>query len=357
MSISTQRQVGRAAAPQAPLRLRPALAGRGQQLSMRERLVFLHRTALALRDGTRVPSNMLGLAAMASPPSLPSRAWPSVAEQLGTAIQNGHGHSVPPRAQPRYRPVSDGMAIAPTVTVVIPAMNEAANLPNVFASLPDWIDQVVLVDGRSTDDTIAVARSLWPGITVVLQGGIGKGDALLAGFAASTGDIIVAMDADGSTDGREIIRFVSALVSGADFVKGSRFASAGRSDDITTIRRYGNRGLNLLVNSMFGTQYSDLCYGYNAFWARHLGTLALDCPGFEVEALMGIRAAKARLRIHEVPSHERPREHGESNLHAVRDGCRILRLIVRERFAGARTRGPKPFLAAALSTFQESARP
>jgi len=167
----------------------------------------------------------------------------------------------------------------------------------------------------------------------------------------------VAMDADGSTDGREIIRFVSALVSGADFVKGSRFASAGRSDDITAIRRYGNRGLNLLVNALFGTQYSDLCYGYNAFWARHLEKLALDSPGFEVEALMGIRAAKARLRIHEVPSHERPREHGTSNLSAVKDGSRILKLIVRERVVGSRRRSPKPFLAAALGTFQEAARP
>jgi len=357
MPTSTQHQVGQGVWQRAQLRRSPAPAGWGQQLGLRDRLVLLHRSALALRDRARVPETMLGLAAMSSLPGLPTRPWPAVGEQLVNGSGNGNGHSALRGTQPRYRPVSDGMAIAPTVSVVIPAMNEAANLPNVFATLPEWIDQVVLVDGRSADDTIAVARALWPGITVVLQGGVGKGDALLAGFAACTGDIIVAMDADGSTDGREIIRFVSALVSGADFVKGSRFASAGRSDDITAIRRYGNRGLNLLVNSMFGTQYSDLCYGYNAFWARHLGKLALDCPGFEVEALMGIRAAKARLRIHEVPSHERPREHGASNLHAVRDGCRILRLIVRERFAGSRHRGPKPFLADAISTSQESARP
>jgi glycosyltransferase involved in cell wall biosynthesis len=293
-------------------------------------------------------------------PHLPTRPWPSAGEPPGTAVRNGNGNGHPvlgSSAQPRYRPVSAGLAIAPTVTVVIPAMNEAANLPSVFATLPEWIDQVVLVDGRSTDDTIAVARGLRPDVTVIRQGGVGKGDALLAGFAAATSDIIVTMDADGSTDGREIIRFVSALVAGADFAKGSRFSSAGRSDDITAIRRYGNRGLNLLVNSMFGTQYSDLCYGYNAFWARHLGKLALDCPGFEVEALMGIRAAKARLRIHEVPSHERPREHGASNLHAIKDGCRILKLISAERFGGSRSRGPKPFLAAALSTVQEGARP
>jgi hypothetical protein len=250
-------------------------------------------------------------------------------------------------ALPHYRPVSEDMAIAPTITVVIPAMNEARNLPDVFATLPDWIDEVVLVDGRSKDDTIAVARRLRPDIKVVHQGGVGKGDALAAGFAAASGEIIVAIDGDGSTDGREIVRFVSTLLAGADFVKGSRFASDGRSDDITAIRRYGNRMLNVLVNKLFGTQYTDLCYGYNAFWARHLHKLALDSPGFEVEALMGIRAAKARLRIHEVPSHERPRQHGTSNLSAIRDGLRILRVIVNEKAKAPRHRGPKPFMAPA----------
>jgi glycosyltransferase involved in cell wall biosynthesis len=307
--------------------------------------------------GQVMPATIRSLTALPGLRGLPSGPRPDVSHQPDRVLGNGNGHSAQRGTQRSYRQVSDGLAIAPTVSVVIPAMNEAANLPAVFATLPGWIDQVVLVDGHSTDDTIAVARALRPDVTVVLQGGIGKGDALVAGFAACTTDIIVAMDADGSTDGREIIRFVSALVSGADFVKGSRFASAGRSDDITAIRRCGNRGLNLLVNSLFGTQYTDLCYGYNAFWARHLPKLALDSPGFEVEALMGIRAAKARLRIHEVASHERPREYGTSNLHAVRDGCRIFKLIVRERFAGRRHRAAKPFLAAARTMTREAARP
>jgi len=140
----------------------------------------------------------------------------------------------------RYRLVSVDFAIASSVSVVIPVRNEAANLPHVFKTIPDWISEVVLVDGRSTDDTVAVARRLWPGIRIVSQSGKGKGDALLAGFAACSSDIIVAMDGDGSTDGNEIIHFVSALMAGADFVKGSRFASGGASDDITVGRRWGN---------------------------------------------------------------------------------------------------------------------
>jgi hypothetical protein len=230
-----------------------------------------------------------------------------------------------------YRPVSDVIAIALTVSVVIPVKNEAANLPHVFATIPAWVNEIVLVDGRSTDDTVEVARRLRPDLKVITQSGRGKGDALVAGFAACTGDIIVAMDGDGSTHGGEIIQFVSALIAGADFVKGSRFASGGGSDDLTPTRRLGNWALLALVNQFYGTQYSDLCYGYNAFWSRHLTALAMDCDGFEIEALMGIRAAKAGLRTHEVPSHERPRLHGVSNLRSVRDGWRILRVILRER--------------------------
>lgn len=230
----------------------------------------------------------------------------------------------------RYTPLTPNVAISPTVSVVIPAMNEAENLPHVFATLPHWIHEIVLVDGHSTDDTVAVARRLRPGLRVVQQRGKGKGDALATGFSACTGDIIVMIDADGSTDGREIIKFVGALVTGADFVKGSRYASGGGSEDLTVGRRLGNTILRGLVNRMYRTQYTDLCYGYNAFWARHLDVLDLDCAGFEVETVMNIRAAKAGLKVEEVPSQERCRIHGESNLRVVRDGWRVLKTIMRE---------------------------
>lgn len=233
-----------------------------------------------------------------------------------------------------YRAMGAGVAIMPTVSVVIPAKNEARNLEHVFATIPDWVTEIVLVDGHSTDDTVAVARQLHPAVHIVHQTGRGKGDALQAGFAAAKGEIIVMMDADGSTDGREIPRFVAALVTGADFAKGSRFASGGGSDDITFSRHLGNAVLSGLVNILFDTHYTDLCYGYNAFWARHVSKLDLDCDGFEIETVMNVRAAKAGLAIHEVPSYEHTRIHGLSNLKVVRDGMRIARFIMRERLIG-----------------------
>jgi glycosyltransferase involved in cell wall biosynthesis len=228
--------------------------------------------------------------------------------------------------------------IDPLVSVVIPTLNEAENLPHVFGRLPKVVDQLVVVDGGSVDGTTAVARRLRPDAKVISQSGWGKGDALACGFAHTWGDIVVMLDADGSTDPAEIPRFVDALRAGATFAKGSRFIPGGGSEDITVLRRTGNRALSVLVNLLFGTRYTDLCYGYNAFWKDALTELGLDCAGFEVETLMNIRAAKAGLKIVEVPSFEASRRAGESKLNARRDGLRILRTIVNERLAGRRAR-------------------
>jgi glycosyltransferase involved in cell wall biosynthesis len=234
----------------------------------------------------------------------------------------------PGPAAPRRGALPPG---APPVSVVIPTLNEAANLPHVFERLPHGLHEVLIVDGASTDGTVEVARRLRPDVRIIVEPRKGKGRALATGFDAVTGEIVVMIDADGSTDAAEIPRFVSALLNGADFVKGSRFAQGGGSSDITAARRVGNRALNALVNSLYRTSYTDLCYGYNAFWARCLPYMRVDCDGFEVETLINVRVAKAGLVIHEVPSFERDRLYGDSNLSAVRDGLRVLRTIGTER--------------------------
>ncbi len=222
---------------------------------------------------------------------------------------------------------------APRVSAVIPTMNEAANLPDVLSRLPECVDEVILVDGHSTDDTIAVARAVRPDVRVVVQTSRGKGNALACGFAMCSGEIIVMLDADGSTDPLEIPLFVSRLLHGADFVKGSRYMPRGDSEDLTPSRRWGNRLLTGMVNVLFGVHYTDLCYGYMAFWRRCLPELAVDCTGFEVETLLTVRATRAHLDVVEVPSVEHDRLHGESHLHPVRDGLRVLRTIIGERIS------------------------
>jgi len=216
------------------------------------------------------------------------------------------------------------------VSVVVPAMNEEKNIGQVLGELPEGLHEVILVDGKSTDHTVEAARQAYPDIRVTTQRGRGKGDAFRTGFAAVTGNLVVMLDADGSADPGEIPRFIAALEAGADFAKGSRYMEGGGSADITRLRSLGNSVLSGTANAMHGTRFTDLCYGYNAFWARCLPFISLDVPGFEVETLINLRIAGAGMKITEVPSYEKERMHGESNLKTFRDGFRVLGTIFRE---------------------------
>ena len=247
----------------------------------------------------------------------------------------------------------------PRVSVVVPTRNEARNLEVVLpaiAAVRPAVHEIIVVDGHSVDGSIETAQRVLPWVQAISQTRKGKGNAMACGFAAATGDVIVMFDADGSADPAEIPAFVSALVAGADFAKGSRFAPGGGSDDITLLRRSGNAGLNGVANALFGTSYTDLCYGYNAFWADLLPLLDLPDPatpapadgmlwgdGFEIETVLNCRVAAAGLRITEVPSVERQRIFGETNLRTFADGTRVLRTLLSEhrradRRKAARTR-------------------
>jgi hypothetical protein len=201
--------------------------------------------------------------------------------------------------------------LAPTVSVIIPTLNEAGNFPYVLNTLPGWVHEVIVVDGLSRDDTERVAKVLRPDVRIIRQTTRGKGAAMRAGLQAATGDILIAMDADGSMDGAAIEAIREALVSGADYVKGSRFCPGAGSADITRIRRLGDMGICWLIRILFGAKYSDVTYGFIGLWANKLSSIDIDSDGFEVETLIGIRAHRAGLR--------------------TRDGLRILRVIVRER--------------------------
>jgi glycosyltransferase involved in cell wall biosynthesis len=278
-------------------------------------------------------------------PSVPKDSIPSGQAVLlppGSKLRAAAG---PASAEAEQTPSASGHGPWSRVSVIIPALNEARNLPHVFALIPPVVHEVVLVDGWSVDGTIDVARQLRPDVRVVLQNRKGKGNALACGFAAATGDIIAMVDADGSADPGEIPRFVEALLAGADFAKGSRFVAGGGSSDLTRFRSLGNRLLTAFFNASYKRKYSDLCYGFNVFWRRHVPVLCLDATsaprpgsdgrlwgdGFEIETLIHVRAAKVGLQVAEVASYEHSRIHGASNLNAVRDGLRVVRTILKER--------------------------
>jgi glycosyltransferase involved in cell wall biosynthesis len=245
----------------------------------------------------------------------------------------------------------DGRGGPGSISVVIPTKNEARNIAWVLEQIPAWVDEIVLVDGNSTDGTVGAAKRARPDVIVVEQEPRGKGAALQAGFAAATGDIIVMLDADGSMHPREISRYVALLASGFDLVKGSRFMAGAASTDITWLRHLGNSALLWLTNIVHRTRFTDLCYGYCAFRRNVLGKLQLTATGFEVETQLIVRACIAGLAITEVPSLESTRRYGQSNLRTFRDGQRVLWTLLKESFGpGAfRTSGMASSLPPALA--------
>jgi glycosyltransferase involved in cell wall biosynthesis len=222
-----------------------------------------------------------------------------------------------------------------TVTVIIPALNEAENLPHILPRIPRWVHEVILVDGNSTDNTVAVAKSILPSIRIIKQepGTRGKGAGLRAGVNAARGDIVVLLDADGSTDPAEIPVFVSTLLAGADYAKGSRFLQGAGTVDMPLYRQLGNSSLVLLTNVLFRTRYTDITYGYNAFWRRDAHLLAFEINGWACEIVNNIRAARNGLHIVEVASFEKERIAGEAKLQTWSAGWVILKAILGEKFA------------------------
>ena len=259
-----------------------------------------------------------------------SRTDATSATDHGTFDRRARRREHHARGRREYDRIQHPRTDTPSVTVVIPTLNEARNLRHVLPRIPEWVLEVLVIDGSSVDETVQVAREYAPQVRVVLTPARGKGAAMRVGFQEARGDVIVSLDADGSTDPAEIAGFVGLLASGADVVMGSRFAMGGGTTDMEVHRRAGNWALTMLVRLAFGSGYSDLCYGYFAFWRDVLPCLDGPFTGFEVETMIHIRAVRSGLRIAEVPSFESPRIWGTSNLRTWSDGARVLHAIVGE---------------------------
>lgn len=220
----------------------------------------------------------------------------------------------------------------PKITVLIFTLNEEENLPHVLPKIPEWVDEVLLVDGHSTDKTIEVARKLCPGVRILNQPDKGKDKALKYGFEQAQGDIIITLDADGTTDPGEMQRFIEPLLNGYDFAKGSRFLKI-QPVKMPWYRRLGNWILITEANLFFGTSYTDLCSGYNGFWKKSWQRVNFP-DKFGYEPLITLRAKRAGLKIIEVACSDKGRISGTSKLPNWRQGWGAFKAILRERLSG-----------------------
>jgi len=216
------------------------------------------------------------------------------------------------------------------ISLIIPTKNESKNLPYVIPKIPDIVDEIILVDGNSSDDTIKNALKLNSKIKVVKQKSHGKGQAIIEGFRESKGEILIMIDADGSMDPKEIPTFIKKIESGYDLVKGSRFLKGGYTEDMTIFRKLGNFFFVSLVNLLFKEKYTDLCYGFMCMSRKLYESIDLNSDGFSIETEIILKASLKKFKITEVPSYERKRIHGKSNLKAFRDGFIILKRILSE---------------------------
>jgi len=202
------------------------------------------------------------------------------------------------------------------VTVIIPAKNEAGSLRAVIEAARPYAHEIIVVDGRSSDATVPIARAC--GASVVTEDGAGKGRAMRLGAAKARGDVLVFLDADGSHEPADIPRMVEPILRGeADMVVGSRML--GGSDELhgtwdNFVRNTGSCFLAVLLNRRWRTHLTDIENGYRAIRREAMQSLSTRQDGFLIEQEMVLTGLRCGLRIREVASHERERQAGESKL-------------------------------------------
>jgi glycosyltransferase involved in cell wall biosynthesis len=219
------------------------------------------------------------------------------------------------------------------VSVVMPCLNEADSVGICVSKALEGIrrtglrGEVVVSDNGSTDGSAAIA--LAAGARVVHQPARGYGNAYLKGFAEARGRFIVMGDSDDTYDFREIGALIKPLQDGtSDYVLGSRFGGEILKGAMTWSHRYvGNPILTGVLNRFFGLKSSDAHSGMRAFTREALDRMSLCCEGMEFASEIVVKAARAELRVTEVPIQYHPRI-GESKLNGVRDAWRHMRFML-----------------------------
>jgi len=200
------------------------------------------------------------------------------------------------------------------VVAIIPALNEALNLPHVLAAIPrDEVQHIVVVDGGSSDGTPETAIRAGAGVVVEPRRGYGR--ALAAGIAAAPeASVYVFLDADGSDDPAEIPRLLHAIRAGeADLVLGTRLAAPSIHKAMPPHQRFGNRLAGFLIRTLYGVPITDLA-PFRAVRADVLRSLHLRELTYGWPTEMIVKAIRRGYRVREIPVSYHPRGHGQSKI-------------------------------------------
>jgi glycosyltransferase involved in cell wall biosynthesis len=217
------------------------------------------------------------------------------------------------------------------LSIIIITLNEVDCISQVLEEIPkDIVDEILVVDGHSSDGTPELVRKL--GYNVVMQEKKGYGMAFIEGARHARGDVLILMNGDGSQDPRYIRDFLSQLQLGHKVVFASRYAKGAGSEDDTLITYLGNKIFTFLTNVVHGVGISDSLFMYAAIDKTIFDSLQLPYWNFELCVAVPIRVHKKGYRFVEIPAFERKRLHGTKKVHAFLHGLRILWAIIKERF-------------------------
>jgi glycosyltransferase involved in cell wall biosynthesis len=221
-----------------------------------------------------------------------------------------------------------------TTTLLLPTLNEIEAVRVVIPKIKrEWIDEILVVDGGSTDGTVEFMRE--QGLTVLTQARGGYGRAMGYGLAQAKGDIIVEFTPDGNSIPEDIPRIIVKVNEGYDLVIGSRYLKGARSDDDDWLTALGNRLFTAAVNLLFRARYTDVLVGFRAYRRKPALDLNLDASGLSWPCQSSIRFARAGLRVAEIPANEPNRIGGERKMRPFKTGWEIVKLIARD-FVGFR---------------------
>lgn len=241
-------------------------------------------------------------------------------------------------------------------TVIGATLNEIEAIQVVLPELAESsADEVLIVDGGSTDGTVEYCRNFGGKVKILENCVGGYGAAIMAGVKASNGDIIIEFPPDGNSLAEKIPEVVEEIKKGYDFVIVSRYKDGAKSHDDDFMTAIGNWGFTTLTNLLFGTSYTDVLVGYRAYRKSAFFELGLDSPGLSWVAQEAIRFATHGFKVGDIGGDEPERIGGERKMRIFKTGFEILSLIFRE-YRHMKNQPKRTELDKSLSTNIESCR-